>query len=63
MKLNYDICKLPNDSGPCSNNILKYYYNKDDKKCMKFNYGGCGGNKNNFNNLKLCKNKCEIKSY
>ncbi len=39
------ICNLDADKGPCrrtKNNTRKYYYyNRDKKMCMEFDYGGC----------------------
>ena len=36
-------CELEPDSGPCEAAITKYYYDKDEKKCKEFMYGGCDG--------------------
>ncbi|KAL2307627.1 hypothetical protein Nmel_000600 [Mimus melanotis] len=44
----YDACDLVQDSGECQNYILKWYYDKEQKMCGQFWYGGCGGNKNRF---------------
>ena len=36
-------CKLEPDSGPCEAAMTKYYFDKDEKKCKEFIYGGCQG--------------------
>jgi hypothetical protein len=37
----------------------RYFFNKDTSKCEKFNYTGCGGNKNNFMELQECRISCK----
>uniref|UniRef100_A0A8U8B8T0 Uncharacterized protein n=1 Tax=Geospiza parvula TaxID=87175 RepID=A0A8U8B8T0_GEOPR len=49
-----DACDLVQDSGECQNYILKWYYNKEQKMCGQFWYGGCGGNKNRFETQEEC---------
>ena len=56
-----DICSLPKVVGLCKALIQRYYYNTKTKKCEKFYYGGCGGNKNNFKTLSQCNGKCPPK--
>uniref|UniRef100_A0A8B9DX88 Collagen alpha-6(VI) chain n=1 Tax=Anser cygnoides TaxID=8845 RepID=A0A8B9DX88_ANSCY len=58
----YDACDLPQDSGECQNFDLKWYYNKDQKMCSRFWYGGCGGNRNRFETQEECEFLC-IKSF
>ncbi|KAF7248458.1 Kunitz-type serine protease inhibitor 1, partial [Varanus komodoensis] len=53
-----DTCWLPSDPGPCDGYFPRYFYNSASKKCEKFIYGGCGGNKNNFKTLKECERTC-----
>lgn len=38
--------------------IPRWFYDASDKKCMKFIYGGLGGNENNFLSKKSCENFC-----
>lgn len=54
------VCSLPKVTGPCEAYIPRYYYNKKVMKCLRFIYGGCEGNKNNFETLKQCKQRCEL---
>ncbi|KAG1682368.1 Papilin [Nymphon striatum] len=53
-----DICSLPKDKGPCYNSVSRYYFNSDSRQCQKFTYGGCEGNKNNFETIYDCQNEC-----
>ncbi|XP_071660993.1 collagen alpha-4(VI) chain-like isoform X1 [Patagioenas fasciata] len=50
----YDACDLVQDSGECQNYVLKWYYDKEQKVCGQFWYGGCGGNKNRFETQEEC---------
>ncbi|CAI9160109.1 unnamed protein product [Rangifer tarandus platyrhynchus] len=51
-------CYSPKDEGLCSANVTRYYFNPRHKACEAFTYTGCGGNNNNFVNLKDCKRTC-----
>ncbi|MEI9946491.1 MAG: BPTI/Kunitz domain-containing protein [Chitinophagaceae bacterium] len=50
-------CDLVPDSGVCLAAFPKYYYDKDEKKCKQFIWGGCGGVVP-FETLEECKNGC-----
>jgi hypothetical protein len=52
-------CQLAPDSGPCFASIPKYYYDKTEKRCKVFTYGGCQGVVP-FETLEECKT-CECK--
>ncbi|KAM6210861.1 LOW QUALITY PROTEIN: collagen alpha-4(VI) chain-like [Sarcoramphus papa] len=54
----YDACDLVQDSGECQNYVLKWYYDKEQKMCGQFWYGGCGGNKNRFETQEECEFLC-----
>ncbi|RCN24974.1 Kunitz/Bovine pancreatic trypsin inhibitor domain protein, partial [Ancylostoma caninum] len=47
-----DKCLLPIVTGPCKGKNRRYAYNNKTGKCVKFTYGGCGGNGNNFRTKK-----------
>ncbi|XP_030152561.1 LOW QUALITY PROTEIN: tissue factor pathway inhibitor 2, partial [Lynx canadensis] len=51
-------CYSPKDEGLCSANVTRYYFNPRHKACEAFTYTGCGGNENNFINMKDCKHVC-----
>ncbi|XP_003379276.1 putative kunitz/Bovine pancreatic trypsin inhibitor domain protein [Trichinella spiralis] len=52
------ICKFPKDRGPCGSFHLRFYYDSAEQECRYFFYGGCGGNRNNFQKLVDCQNLC-----
>ncbi len=56
------VCDLPLEPGPgeitCLGYFPRYYYNSKVGKCLKFIYGGCGGNKNNFKTEEECERTC-----
>ncbi|XP_060079100.1 fibrillin-2-like [Ylistrum balloti] len=53
-----EVCSLPMEKGPCKAYIYRYYYNHTQGLCMKFKYGGCNGNKNNFEDSDTCYKTC-----
>ncbi|XP_065557373.1 uncharacterized protein LOC136025352 isoform X2 [Artemia franciscana] len=50
----YPVCFLPPETGPCNKIVTRYYFDPAFGKCLPFNYGGCGGNINNFKSPKFC---------
>ncbi|XP_023226834.1 uncharacterized protein LOC111627489 [Centruroides sculpturatus] len=52
------VCDQPKDSGNCKNFVHRWYYNKYTHNCESFQYGGCGGNNNNFETKELCEARC-----
>ncbi|CAH8499270.1 unnamed protein product [Heterobilharzia americana] len=52
------ICYHRMDEGPCRAMISRYFYNVSAQKCMEFKYGGCGGNRNNFETQENCETTC-----
>ncbi|CAG0912271.1 unnamed protein product [Notodromas monacha] len=54
-----DICSLPSDVGDCTSYQERWYYDLFTQKCTKFTYGGCGGNRNNFQRYEDCRGRCE----
>ncbi|KAL3870490.1 hypothetical protein ACJMK2_038545 [Sinanodonta woodiana] len=51
-------CLQQRDPGPCNGYFPAYFFNSTSKRCEKFIYGGCQGNKNRFYSLADCVNTC-----
>ncbi|XP_023475549.1 kunitz-type protease inhibitor 1 isoform X4 [Equus przewalskii] len=46
------------DTGLCLESIPRWYYNPFSERCARFTYGGCYGNKNNFEEEQQCLESC-----
>ncbi|CAH1791827.1 unnamed protein product, partial [Owenia fusiformis] len=57
-KSSEDICTLPSETGPCTESVTKWFHDTTDGECKQFLYGGCEGNKNNFETFDECKGQC-----
>jgi len=55
---NLAICEQPQESGPCTGNFTRWFYDEGTGECSSFAYGGCHGNKNRFMNQQECENSC-----
>ncbi|XP_062835346.1 chelonianin [Anolis carolinensis] len=53
-----DICRLPKVEGNCLALFRRWFFNWATRKCEAFVYGGCHGNKNNFETLEECLRAC-----
>ncbi|XP_034937118.1 spondin-1 isoform X2 [Chelonus insularis] len=53
-----EICKEPKITGSCGMSLKRVYFNSSTNQCKFFNYGGCDGNRNNFQTVKECTNVC-----
>uniref|UniRef100_A0A3B5LXV3 BPTI/Kunitz inhibitor domain-containing protein n=1 Tax=Xiphophorus couchianus TaxID=32473 RepID=A0A3B5LXV3_9TELE len=53
-----DICRLPQNTGPCRGAFPRFFYNVTSQTCTSFIYGGCQGNGNNFQSQEDCNNAC-----
>ncbi len=53
-----DRCTLVPDAGHCRAAFPKFYFEKNEKKCKQFIWGGCGGVVP-FNTLEECEQQCE----
>ncbi|XP_050510138.1 papilin isoform X5 [Diabrotica virgifera virgifera] len=53
-----DVCNMDRDPGPCRGYFIKYYYDRDTRRCEQFAYGGCRGNGNRFSSEEECAQIC-----
>nr|QOI90043.1 amotoxin [Amolops loloensis] len=52
------ICNLPPKEGFCLWMMRRSFFNPSKGRCDTFGYRGCGGNKNNFETPRACKEAC-----
>ncbi|XP_065054572.1 uncharacterized protein LOC135683288 isoform X1 [Rhopilema esculentum] len=52
-------CEYPKAKGPCGARITRWYYNARLQICNSFIWGGCFGNKNNYQSYESCMEKCK----
>ncbi|MDQ3393126.1 MAG: BPTI/Kunitz domain-containing protein [Bacteroidota bacterium] len=50
-------CNLEGKAGPCEAYIPSYYFEKKEKKCVEFIWGGCEGVRP-FETLEACEKNC-----
>ncbi|XP_025945630.1 kunitz-type protease inhibitor 2 [Apteryx rowi] len=53
-----EFCMVPQVTGPCRASFSRWYYSPADRTCKKFIYGGCRGNKNNYQKEEQCMHRC-----
>lgn len=49
---------MPRVAGPCNESVPQFYYDRRADACYQFSYSGCQGNKNRFNDLRTCEQRC-----
>ncbi|PVD26595.1 hypothetical protein C0Q70_14272 [Pomacea canaliculata] len=55
---NLNQCDMPAVTGRCRALIYRYYFDKAQQQCVKFIFGGCNGNDNNFYTKEECEQRC-----
>uniref|UniRef100_A0A670K6S1 BPTI/Kunitz inhibitor domain-containing protein n=1 Tax=Podarcis muralis TaxID=64176 RepID=A0A670K6S1_PODMU len=58
-----DYCDQPLDVGCCNKDLPRFYYDYSSRTCKPFNYGGCAGNRNNFETENECLWACAADGY
>ena len=53
-----DKCTLPSEVGPCDGDFPRFFHNPATRQCERFSFGGCSGNRNNFETLAECQDEC-----
>ncbi|KFD63705.1 hypothetical protein M514_06583, partial [Trichuris suis] len=46
------------EPGPCDDQLERWHFDAEDRRCKILIYGGCGGNSNNFPSKEICEKKC-----
>ncbi|MED6293179.1 hypothetical protein CHARACLAT_008045, partial [Characodon lateralis] len=55
-----ELCALKDEPGPCKAIKDRYFFNVNSGSCELFEYGGCGGNANNFETVEECEKACVV---
>ncbi|KAF6038768.1 tfpi2 [Bugula neritina] len=53
-----NICMSGSSVGSCSQNLTRYFYNSDIRRCEQFEWTGCDNNGNNFHTIEYCNKVC-----
>ncbi|XP_020511867.2 amyloid-beta A4 protein-like isoform X1 [Labrus bergylta] len=53
-----DVCWAKAETGPCRARLSRWYFDHQEGRCAQFTYGGCGGNRNNFESEEYCMSVC-----
>ncbi|NXL69829.1 APLP2 protein, partial [Leptocoma aspasia] len=53
------VCSQEAMTGPCRAVMPRWYFDPSKRKCIRFIYGGCGGNRNNFESEEYCMAVCK----
>ncbi|XP_071061437.1 amyloid beta precursor like protein 2 isoform X3 [Pseudochaenichthys georgianus] len=53
------VCTLEAETGPCRASMPRWHFDLSQRKCVRFIYGGCAGNRNNFDSEEYCMAVCK----
>ncbi|XP_048259425.1 papilin-like [Haliotis rufescens] len=56
---NLDPCSQDKDSNRCKDFVVKWYWDREIKRCDRFWFGGCDGNMNRFDSEEECLGRCK----
>lgn len=56
-----DLCDLSPLEGRCDENVTKWYFDAYSQRCHQFQFSGCDGNRNNFDDERSCMYTCQHK--
>lgn len=51
-------CDAPSQRGPCTDYVVRWYFNTTLQECAQFWYGGCQGNNNRYETRDECEAEC-----
>ncbi|KAG8181904.1 hypothetical protein JTE90_026062 [Oedothorax gibbosus] len=54
-----EFCLAEQDPGWCKGNFRRWYYDAQTETCRRFVYGGCQGNKNQYETKQECVKRCK----
>eukprot|EP00064_Thunnus_orientalis_P009820 superscaffoldBa00001271_g9846 len=54
----WEVCWANAETGPCRALLPRWYFDRQEGRCAQFIYGGCGGNRNNFESEEYCLSVC-----
>uniref|UniRef100_A0A8C2XKL1 Amyloid beta (A4) precursor-like protein 2 n=1 Tax=Cyclopterus lumpus TaxID=8103 RepID=A0A8C2XKL1_CYCLU len=58
-KISETVCTLEAETGPCRASMPRWHFDMSQRKCVRFIYGGCAGNRNNFDSEEYCMAVCK----
>ncbi|OQR71707.1 papilin-like, partial [Tropilaelaps mercedesae] len=58
--LSDEVCSAPSETGPCTDFVVQWNFDKNTQRCIKFYYGGCEGNSNRFISESECQYFCGV---
>lgn len=53
------VCTMEAETGPCRASMPRWHFDLSKGKCVRFIYGGCAGNRNNFDSEEYCMAVCK----
>lgn len=55
-----ELCAMKDEPGPCKAIKDRFFFNVNTGLCELFEFGGCGGNANNFETKEECEESCVV---